>query len=54
MSTEEKLSLVHQVQDEHGFSSALATLQLPCSTWYYHQNQRVPYAEKYAHLKKPL
>jgi transposase InsO family protein len=54
MSTEEKVSLVHQVQEEHGLSSALAALQLPRSTWYYHQNHRVPYTEKYAYLKKPL
>ncbi len=54
MSTEEKVSLVHQVQNEHGLSSALAALQLPHSTWYYHQNQRVSYTEKYAHLRDPL
>jgi len=48
------VSLVHQVQEEHGLSSALAALQLPRSTWYYHQNHRVPYTEKYAYLKKPL
>lgn len=54
MSTEEKVSLARQVQDEHGLSSALAALQLPSSTWYYHQNQRVFYTEKYAHLREPL
>jgi putative transposase len=48
------VSLVHQVQNEHGLSSALAALQLPHSTWYYHQNQRVPYTERYAHLRDPL
>ena len=54
MSTEEKVSLVREVQDEHGLSSALAALQLPRSTWYYHQNHRVPYTEKYAYLRGPL
>jgi len=54
MSTEEKVSLVHEVQDEHGLSSALAALQLPRSTWYYHQNQRLSYTEKYAYLRGPL
>jgi putative transposase len=54
MSTEEKVFLARQVQDEHGLSSALAALQLPRSTWYYHQNHRVSYTEKYAHLREPL
>ena len=54
MSTEEKVSLARQVQDEHGLSSALAALQLPRSTWYYRRNQRVSYTEKYAHLREPL
>jgi putative transposase len=54
MSTEEKVSLIRQVQNEHGLSSALAALQLPRSIWYYHRNQRVPYTEKYAYLRKPL
>ena len=51
MSTEEKVSLVREVQDDHGLSSALAALQLPRSTWYYHQNHRVLYTEKYAYLR---
>jgi putative transposase len=54
MNTEEKVSLAYQAQDEHGLSSVLAALQLPRSTWYYHQNQRVTYTEKYAHLREPL
>jgi transposase InsO family protein len=54
MSTEEKVSLVREVQDKHGLSSALAALQLPRSTWYYHQNHRAAYTEKYAYLRKPL
>ena len=54
MSTEEKVSLVREVKDENGLSSALAALHLPRSTWYYHQNHRVPYTEKYAYLRKPL
>jgi len=48
------VSLAGQVKDKHGLSSALASLQLPRSTWYYHQNQRVSYTEKYAHLREPL
>jgi putative transposase len=54
MSTEEKVSLICQAKSEHGLSSALAALRLPRSTWYYHRNHRVPYAEKYAYLRKPL
>jgi hypothetical protein len=31
----------------------LAAMELPRSTWYYHQ-QKVSYAEKYAHLRPLL
>jgi putative transposase len=54
MTTEEKVSLVREVKNEYGLSSALAALQLPRSTWYYQQYHRVPYTEKYANLRKPL
>jgi transposase InsO family protein len=48
------VSLIRQVKSEHGLSSALAALQLPRSTWYYHQNHKVTYAEKYAYLRRLL
>jgi transposase InsO family protein len=50
MTTEQKVALVASVQEEYGLARALAAVQLPKSTWYYHRNHRVAYTEKYAHL----
>ena len=33
---------------------ALRAIELPKSTWYYHQNQKVDYHQKYQHLKPLL
>lgn len=54
MSTAQKVELVASVVGEYSLSSALATLELPKSTWYYHQRQKVGYGEKYAHLQPVL
>jgi hypothetical protein len=50
MTTEQKVALVASVQQEYGLAPALAAVQLPKSTWYYHRNYRVAYSAKYAHL----
>lgn len=42
MSTEKKVELVSSVKDEYGITPALRALELPRSTWYYHQNQKIP------------
>jgi transposase InsO family protein len=54
MSTEEKVELVASVWEEHGLAPALAAVELPKSTWYYHRQQKVSYEEKYAHLRPIL
>ena len=51
MSAARKVELVASVVGEHSLSSALAALELPKSTWYYHQRQKVDYEEKYARLR---
>lgn len=51
MTTEQKVELVASVRDEHGLAPALTAIGLPKSTWYYHQNEKVSYEEKYAHLR---
>jgi len=54
MSTEQKVTLAWEAEGEHALSSVLEALELPRSTWYYHQNHRVSYSAKYAHLREPL
>lgn len=54
MSSTEKVKQVASVRDEYSLTAALAAVELPKSTWYYHQNQKVAYAEKYAHLRPIL
>lgn len=54
MSTEAKVALVAAAQAEYGLKPALQAAELPKSTWYYRQNQKVAYAEKYAHLRAAL
>jgi hypothetical protein len=36
MSTEEKVELVSSSWEEYGLATALAVVELPTSTWYYH------------------
>lgn len=54
MTMTQKVALVADVWEEQGLRPALAAVDLPKSTWYYHQQHKVPYAEKYAHLKPIL
>ncbi len=50
MTSEQKVALVETAKDRHGLNLALATIDLPKSTWYYHQKRKVAYEEKYADL----
>ena len=54
MTPEQRVSLVEAVKDTYGLNCALAAADLPKSTWYYHQNAKVSYEEKYVHLKPVL
>jgi len=54
MSTEQKVALAREAERGHALSPVLEALELPRSTWYYHQNHRVSYTAKYAHLREPL
>jgi len=54
MTTEEKVALVAGVWESYGLAPALAAVELPKSTWYYHRNEKVNYKEKYAHLLPDL
>ena len=54
MRPEQKVSLVEAVKETYGLNCALAAVELPRSTWYYHQNDKVDYEEKYAHLRPIL
>jgi putative transposase len=54
MTPEQKVVLVQAVKDTHGLNCALAAVDLPKSTWYYHQNDKVDYEEKYSHLRPIL
>lgn len=48
------MALVAQVQSSHGLRPALAAVELPKATWYYHQKQKMSYEEQYQHLHAPL
>lgn len=54
MTTAEKVALVAEVWETHGLAPALAAVELPRSTWYYHQRHSVSYAEKYGHVRPLL
>ena len=55
MSTAERVGLAEEVRGEFGLGATLAALELPRSTWYYHQRpERQSYEEKYAHLRAAL
>ena len=54
MSVERKVELISSVKDEYGLAPVLRVLDLPRSTWYYHEKQKIPYAEKYAHIRPIL
>ena len=42
------------VKDEYGLAPVLRVLDLPRATWYYHEKQKIPYEEKYAHVRPIL
>jgi len=48
------VKLVAGVWEEHGLAPALAAVDLPKSTWYYHRHRKVAYEEKYDSLREPL
>jgi len=50
MTSEQKVTLVETAKDTYGLNLALATIDLPKSTWYYHQKHKVSYEDKYADL----
>ena len=54
MTARQKVKLVASVVGEYSLSSALAAVELPKSTWYYHQRQKVDYGAKYARLQTAL
>jgi len=54
MTTEEKVTLAKSVRDDYALPAVLAVLELPRSTWYYHERHRRVYTEKYAHMREPL
>jgi len=54
MTAEQKVALVETVWETHGLGPALAAVDLPKSTWYYHSDQKVAYEDKYAYLLPDL
>ncbi|MEA1978414.1 MAG: IS3 family transposase, partial [Chloroflexota bacterium] len=62
MSSEEKVALAETTKDDYGLPAVfpqghrddVAALELPRSTWYYHQKYVKTYTAKYAHLREPL
>lgn len=46
--------MARQAEGEYGLPAVLAALELPRSTWYYHQRQKRSYTEKHRHLREPL
>jgi len=50
MTSEQKVNLVETAKDTHGLNLTLAAIDLPKSTWYYHQKHKVAYEDKYADL----
>ena len=54
MSTEQKVALVRNRGECCGLPAVLAALELPRSTWHYHQRRKVSYTEKYRDLRGPL
>jgi putative transposase len=50
MTLEQKVALVETAQGTYGLNLALAAIDLPKSTWYYHQKRKGAYEEKYTYL----
>lgn len=51
---EQKVNQVNQYQKEYGLNLTLAVFDLPKSTWYYHQKQKISFEDKYLYLKNDL
>jgi hypothetical protein len=54
MTASQKVMLVASIVGEYSLSPALAVVELPKSTWYYHQRHKVDYSAKYAYLQPTL
>jgi transposase InsO family protein len=54
MTTEQKVAVVETAWESYGLNRALAVVDLPKSTWYYHRRQKVSYEDKYAYLRPDL
>jgi putative transposase len=54
MTTTQKVELVAAVWETYGLTPALAAVELPKATWYYHQRHQVSYAEKYVQVRPVL
>ena len=54
MTTAQKVALVETAWETYGLNRALAAVDLPKSTWYYHRTQKVNYEAKYAYLRPAL
>jgi len=50
VTPQQKVALVESVKGLYSLNLALTTVDLPRSTWYYHQKHKVDYEEKYACL----
>jgi len=54
MTAAQKVELATSVTGEYSLAYALAAVELPKSTWYYHRQQKVDYGEKHARLQVVL
>jgi putative transposase len=50
MTSEQKVTLAETAKDTYGLNLTLAAIDLPKSTWFYHQKYKVAYEDKYAAL----
>jgi len=48
------VALAESARADYGLPMAQCVLELPRSSWYYHQKHVKAYTEKYAHLREPL
>jgi len=54
MTTAQKIALAGAVVGEYALDVVLSAVDLPRSTWYYHQAEDRSYGAKYAALREPL
>jgi transposase InsO family protein len=54
MSNGRKVALARELEGSYATASVLASLELPRSTWYYHQRRPADYRQKYRRLREPL